>query len=299
MTSRKTPSRSIKITTAIDGLRARFLGPSTLDKLSYVERYCQAFMAAMAPKRAEGKWDKLLYFDLLCGPGKCVDRETKEEFYGSPLRALKIHPSFDHLYFSDFVMKNVDALKKRIPKEEQGRVSCLHGDCNSLISEFLNSVSDKSLGLAFLDPEGFEVRFETLQRLATKRIDIIYLFPSGIGIARNLGRFVRMAKSRMDEFWGHGWRDLPAAKIAAGKTLTAEEVSRFDRHWVKTFRQKVEALGYIHQDEDAPILRTEKDSLMYHLLYFSKDKAGLKIWRGIKEIAPDKQRSLPFHRETQ
>lgn len=251
-------------------------------------------MVAMAPKRAQGKWDKLLYFDLLCGSGKCIGRDTLVEHDGSPLRALDVHPPFDHLYFSDSSKINIAALKKRIPEWDRNRVTCRRGDCNSLVREFLNDVSEKSLGIAFLDPQGFEVNFETLKLLATKRIDIIYLFPSGIGIARNLGNFVRMKKSPMEDFWGPDWREIPAAKLAAGEKLTSAEMERFDRPWVKTFRQKVAGLGFTHQDEDAPILRTETETLMYHLLFFSKDKAGLKLWRGIKEIAPDKQRSLPF-----
>jgi three-Cys-motif partner protein len=253
-------------------------------------------MAAMVPKRAQGKWDKLVYFDLLCGPGKCIDRDTLEECDGSPIRALKVRPAFDHLYFSDSDKKNIAALKKRMPQAELVRVTCQSGDCNSLIREFLSDVSDKTLGLAFLDPQGFEVQFETLKLLATKRIDILYLFPSGIGIARNLGRFVHMTKTPMESFWGPDWKDLPAAKLAAGKKLTPREIKSFDRPWVKTFRQKVATLGFTHQDEDAPILLTETDTLMYHLLFFSKDKAGLKIWRGIKEIDPNKQRNLPFER---
>jgi len=35
--------------------------------LDYVERYAHAFMAAMAVKRAEGKWRELVYIDLLQG----------------------------------------------------------------------------------------------------------------------------------------------------------------------------------------------------------------------------------------
>lgn len=252
-------------------------------------------MTAMAPKRSQGKWEKLVYFDLLSGPGKCIDRDTLQEYDGSPLRALKIQPAFDHLYFSDSDGKNIVSLKKRIATKDQYRVTCRKGDCNSLIEEFLADVTDKTLGLAFLDPEGFEVQFNTLKLLATKRVDIIYLFPSGIGIARNLGNFVKMVQAPiMDGFWGKGWRDLPAAKLAAGQKLTPEEISKFDRPWVKTFRQKVASLGFSHQDEDAPILRTDTDTVMYHLLFFSKDNAGLTLWRAIKAIAPDKQRSLPF-----
>ncbi len=52
---------------ASDGLLARPGGSWTREKLDYVERYAHAFMAAMAVKRAEGKWRELVYIDLLQG----------------------------------------------------------------------------------------------------------------------------------------------------------------------------------------------------------------------------------------
>jgi hypothetical protein len=47
--------------------------------LIYVERYAAAFTRAM-----KGKWDRLVYIDLLAGPGKGVRRDTGVEFDGSP-----------------------------------------------------------------------------------------------------------------------------------------------------------------------------------------------------------------------
>jgi hypothetical protein len=46
-------------------------------------------MVAMA-----GKWDRLVYLDFLCGPGRDIDTDTDEEFPGSPLIALSIEPHF-------------------------------------------------------------------------------------------------------------------------------------------------------------------------------------------------------------
>jgi len=51
--------------------------------LDYVERYAHAFMAAMAVKRAEGKWRELVYIDLLAGPGKGIDHDSARELVKS------------------------------------------------------------------------------------------------------------------------------------------------------------------------------------------------------------------------
>ncbi len=76
--------------------------------------------------------------------------------------------------------------------------------------------------------------------------------------------------------------------------VTEQEASKFDRPWIKSFRDKVRSLGYSHQDDDPPTLRTDTETSMYHLLFFSKHEAGLKLWRGIKQIGFDQQRRLPY-----
>lgn len=281
------------IGTARDGLRARLVGSWTEEKLIYVEKYAAAFATAMAPKRDEGKWESLVYVDLLAGPGICIERDSGREFEGSPLRALGILPAFDRLFFGDMNTRNIAALKARIPATCQGRVDCRRADCNERAQEIVDQLSPNALGLAFFDPEGFEVRFETLRDLSRRRIDLIYLFPSGIGITRNLQAFSKQTDSLMDGLYGsRSWRDLPRAKLAAGTALPAQEVLTLARPWVQHFRERVATLGYTHHDEGDPLLVTDRRARLYHLLFFSKHQAGLKLWRGIKAISPRGQRSL-------
>jgi len=280
---------------ASDGLPARVSGPWTQVKLAYVQKYASAFMVAMAPKRKQGKWDSLVYLDLLAGPGRGIDAKTRSEFDGSPLRALKIHPTLDRLYFADLDPKNIEALRRRIPEEDLKRVDLRVGDCNALAKQIVARLSRRTLGLAFVDPEGFEARFEMLKALAAGRIDILLLFPSGIGIGRNLRLFAKQQKSPMDGLWGgRDWRDLPPAKLAAGAKLSPEEQLAMDRPWVLRFRSKMFDIGFKYQDEADPCFRNEKNVPMYHLLFFSRDPTGLTIWRGIKKIEPSGQRILPF-----
>ena len=279
---------------AKDGLPARVGGPWTQEKLTYVQKYASAFMVAMAPKRKQGKWDSLVYLDLLAGPGRGIDVKSGAEFDGSPLRALKIQPRFDRLFFADLKLKNIEALRQRIPEQDSSRVSIQCGNCNELAKEIVRQHSTRTLGLAFVDPEGFEAKFEMFQALATRRIDALLLFPTG-GIARNLHLFAKMSNSPLDEFLGgREWRDLPEMKAAAGKKLRQEEIQSLKVPLVGRFRARMADIGFRHQDEHDPRLRNKKNVPMYHLLYFSKDSAGLKIWQGIKKIEPSGQRTLSF-----
>lgn len=146
-----------------------------------------------------------------------------------------------------------------------------------------------------MDPEGFEATFALFQTRAARRIDVLFLFPSGIGIHRNIANFAKQAKSPLDDLrGGRDWRELPPAKLAAGKRLTSDDAVTLDRPWVLAFRTKMAKLGFIYQDEADPCFTNEKHVPMYHLLFFSKDAAGLTIWRGIKKVEPSGQRILPI-----
>lgn len=250
-------------------------------------------MTAMAPKRAQGKWSSLIYLDILCGPGRDIDTDNDEEFQGSPLIALSIEPRFDRLFLADKSKRNIGALEKRISPVDKQRVSIQVGDCNLVVDEILKRIPRRSLGLAFVDPQGFEVDFTTLAKLARARIDLLYLFPSGIGMKRNLRNLLPVPDSRIDKFWGgRDWRNLPEAKRLAGASAEVNQ-ERVVTSLVSAFSQKLKTAGFSYQDEAAPLFTNTKNAQMYHLLYLSHNKTGLKIWRGIKKVAPSGQRSLP------
>lgn len=278
---------------AQDGLPARVSGPWTQEKLTYVEKYAAAFTKAMAPKRAQGRWSELVYLDFLAGPGRGIDRSTGTEFDGSPLRALKIRPSFDRLFLSDVNPAHVKALDRRMPPGDHARVDLRVGDCHEIAKAVVPALPHTTLGLAFVDPQGFEVTFSLFQTLATRRIDVLYLFPGGIGIARNLAAFARRAGAPLDDLIP-GWRRLKRARLAASERLSQDEMTSRDRPFVLEFRQRMARLGFLYSGQAEPYFTNEKNVTMYHLLFFSQHPAGLALWRGITRIEASGQRQLPY-----
>jgi three-Cys-motif partner protein len=249
-------------------------------------------MTAMAPKRAQGLWSELVYIDLLCGPGKDIDRRTGDEFDGSPLIALATQPPFDKVILGDADRHNISALSNRIRQADVQRVDLQCADCHVRARQVVASMRPRTLGLAFIDPEGFEVRHELFETFSQRPIDVLFLFPSGIGITRNLRAFARQQHSPLDDLMGGtAWRQLPIAKLHAGEELTAAETERLTHSWVMAFRLRVAELGYKHHESVDP-LRNEQNAPMYHLLFFSKHTAGLTIFRGISQIDARGQRHL-------
>ena len=120
---------------ASDGLPARSGRIWTREKLTCLQKYSWAFTTAMA-----GKWHRLVYVDLLAGPGRDVDPDTGEEFDGSPLLALAVRPKFDHLFLSDSDAGKVAALSTRIPATDRDRVTIVQGDCNKVVDDVIKLV---------------------------------------------------------------------------------------------------------------------------------------------------------------
>ena len=163
---------------ASDGYVAREVQPWNDEKLYYVDRYFDIFTTSM-----KDKWSSLGYADLLCGPGLCRDRSGIES-RGSPLLALT-HEPFGRLFFNDADPRVIDALRARIERDGLAGdrpAEMTAGDCNDIADRardflFPAGQTRRTLGLAFVDNQGFEMSLDGLARLTRDvRLDLIITF---------------------------------------------------------------------------------------------------------------------------
>lgn len=129
------------------------------------------------------KWDALCYIDLFAGPGKCVVTDTGDVYLGSPLLALTTRYAFTSCFFVDIDPAVVVALETRCQASSvRERVHCFVGDSNAIVGDIVKRIRSapevrQSLNLAFLDPEGLELHWRTVARLAQLRTDLIVYYP--------------------------------------------------------------------------------------------------------------------------
>jgi three-Cys-motif partner protein len=129
-----------------DGLPVRESGIWAKEKLYYLEHYLDIFSVGMH-KRWHGK---LYYIDLFAGPGRCQIPETKEEFDGSPLIALKFNFAKYFFFESDpLCFKTLKARAKDRAPEKMKNVKFVPGNCNKEIAE-IGYLPPSSLGVAFV-----------------------------------------------------------------------------------------------------------------------------------------------------
>jgi len=166
-----------------------FGGTWSLIKLSAVGQYLGCYTVALRRQSFS-----LIYIDAFAGAGKFAfgrsaapllnETADVQEHVGSAVRAARIQPPFEHLYFIELSARKLRALQRQLV-QWIGRCTFLHGDANVEVQRLCRELSwANRRGVIFLDPFGMKVKWPTLQAIAaTKALDVWYLFPIS-GLAR-------------------------------------------------------------------------------------------------------------------
>ncbi|WP_395611665.1 three-Cys-motif partner protein TcmP [Allosphingosinicella sp.] len=169
----------------------------TRKKLETVEKYLGAFTTALKKRDFQ-----LLYVDACAGSGSSISKsagratgegqsgllpaepvaDTDQIIVGSAIRALGVQPPFDRYLFNDVKPANVRALRAQVKQrfsDLEDRVTITQFDANEMLSKICDRTRWKATrAVVFLDPFGLQIRFETLQKLAsTQAVDLWYLVP--------------------------------------------------------------------------------------------------------------------------
>lgn len=141
-----------------------------------------------------------------------------------------------------------------------------------------------SLNLAFLDPEGMELHWETVSKLATCRTDMIIYYPQ-MGITRDAPNEIQLpSPTPIDLFFGDtGWRDIYRRYQQRSETSLHQALLDY-------YKGKLGAFGYQVEDPlTEPLFRNSKDAPLYRLLFVSKHPLGNKFWADVTRNQPNGQ----------
>lgn len=258
---------------ASDKLLARESGPWAKEKLSYLSRYMDILTTGM-----KARWDRLVFIDLMAGPGMCVDEKAREEFPGSPLLALRTKYPFKAVYLVESHARCHAALTARVAAEGRAHSAVIiHGDANELATiDRLRRECAHSLALAFVDLIGQEVSFETICRLTEDRsVDLLFSFPE-MDLKRNTWNVsdIEREAHRWTRFFGtEEYRPI----VRSFQPHEAVE------HLRALYVRQLESIGYTYHEFAALPMRNSKGRSMYRPLFASKHPKGLSFFR---KIAP-------------
>jgi three-Cys-motif partner protein len=227
-----------------DGLQIRSFGKWTKEKLHYLERYINMFETSMRQMR----WCARCYIDPFAGKGKYRIENQKDVFLGSPLIALTTKHPFTHYFFVDLDQENISVLQERCSAVPKITKRFFIGDANQKVNEIVAQIKSiernrpkgtwSSLNLAFLDPDGLELEWQTISTLATvTKMDLIIHY-SQSGLTRNFDNYVHAEEETIiDRFFGDlEWRHIY-------ERYRVKEPTGVHRHLIDHYKSKLVDLG--------------------------------------------------------
>ncbi len=256
----------------VDGLAVRPSGPWIERKYFYLNRYADIFTRGMGKKWSRGG---LTYIDLFAGPGRCLIESSGQERDGSPLIALNYE--FSKYIFVESDRDNLATLRERCRKSPKfPKIEFIEGDCNAVVRK----INPTGLSLAFIDPTGIDIHFNTLDALTRNRqLDLLLNVQFNMDIARNFERYLRSEEAtKLDLFLGG---DFDRKQI------------RVPRDAFILYKQRLkEKLGYSTVEFKDVVVRNAKNVPMYFLVFASKHPRGLDFWKKITTRDETGQREL-------
>jgi three-Cys-motif partner protein len=175
-------------------------------KLEIIEKYGAAYTTAFSSQKGKGL--KKYYIDAFSGPGVHVSKRTGEQIEGSPARALRVSPPFDHFYFIDINPKKAAHLATLC--EGRQDVDIVTDDATSYLTQKLLPTiqyTKFNRALCLLDPYGLHLDWDVmLQAGQSKAIDLFLNFPvmdmNMNAIWRNPDQAPQEGIERMNRFLG-------------------------------------------------------------------------------------------------
>jgi len=249
---------------------------------------------------ASGGVSERVYLDAFAGEGRGRDRSSGEEFDGSARIALDAGEGAGFTRFRYFEMGPKAAeLEAQLRADYPGKdIKVYEGDCNQMIPVALADLSDLKWAptFAFLDPDGMELEWRTLEALAAHKrgyrsststkpeykVEMWMLFPSS-GLIRTLA--LDEGKVRDEDFeratrlfGSEEWKPIYERRLA--NAFSGEQARE---EYVNLMRWRLErALRY--KAAHAFEVRNSRGPL-YHMIFATDNEAGTKIMSSIYDKA--------------
>ncbi len=213
------------------------------------------------------------YVDLLAGSGTTKVKETGDIVVGSAFvpHVFARHP-YDFSIFVEIDEEKYKALHTRVAHLfKPFKYKILKGDCNKLIREITERMKrDHAHALVFVDNEGLDAHWNTINELLRSFTDILIVFPTA-GIRRILGAWMRGTEfPKMDYFFGGPeWKE---------RAVDEEELLEFYKAKIRESFTK-----YRSKDCYVSSIRIGEKRFYYDVILVCKKGPYVRAWEDLRE----------------
>jgi three-Cys-motif partner protein len=254
-------------------------------KLEIVEKYGAAYTKAFANQKGLTKY----YIDAFSGAGVHVSKRTRGQVEGSPARALKVSPPFDHFYFIDMNPEKTAHLAMLCKGRRD--VDIVTDDATSYLTQkLLPTIQYKKFNraLCLLDPYGLHLDWDVmLQAGQSKAIDLFLNFPvmdmNRNAIWKNPDKAPQDGIERMNRFWGDDtWKHAAYAENPQHNLFSAPDLVKLSNDSiVAAFRDRLKNVaGFDVVPEPLP-MKNSNSAVVYYLFLASPKAVAQKIINAI------------------
>lgn len=270
---------------------ARSWGFWTQAKLEMLAEYLSGFATA-----SKGQAERV-YLDAFAGQGQGRDRLTGEEFRGSAQIALDAGDAASFTRFRYFELASrAEILRTHLRAAYPGRdIDVYGGNCNETIPQALADLRDLKWAptFAFLDPDGMELAWSTIQALADHKrgyrapaspkpeykTELWMLFPTS-GVVRTLAlereKLSTADQERATKLFGtEQWRSIYELRVS--DEINAAEARD---EYVNLMRWRLERV-LAYRSTHAFEAKNTHGLPLYHMIFATDHDAGTRIMESI------------------
>jgi len=244
-------------------------GNYTALKLISVYYYSEIFSGIVRHENQKSKgFDGAVYVDLFAGTGLVKLTDTGDFVGGSATCAASNKKGIDFCVCVEINKDKALALQKRLsvilPKD---KFEVINGDCNNCINDVISSINkkfNKPILLTFVDPEGMEIKWNTLKTLSDQFFScdfMINVSSSGsLRVGGKLKKGIENVKESFENYWGED-ASVILREFVEGKTPE------------KKYQEMVKEILGRPIGENIPI-RDTGNNIMYYLLGYTRMTSG-------------------------
>jgi len=270
-----------------------FGGNWTENKIEILVEYAKAYLTIMNVHAGIYGW-KLLYFDGFAGSGLIVKGadENRKEIIGAARRIIEIeYPRpFDEYYFVEKDENNFEALSQSTQRVFPGKtIHAVREDCNTKLlglANFLEKPEGKGYKiLAYIDPCGMQLRWDSLERLKDLSVDVWILVPTGMGVnrlLRNDGNISDAWLQKLEVFLGmdrdsivaHFYKNQTINTLFGEEKVTSKEENAIEKS-AELYQKRLKSIFKFVTK--AYVLKTKSNTTLFHFLMASNNINAVKI----------------------
>jgi len=253
-------------------MRTRFKVPLSIErkkKWHFLGYYLKMYTSII-----KNHFSDFTYLDGFAGPGKY----STSKIFGSPLIALSTKFPFTRYFFVEKCPEVYKELDKNIKefcsenkieaiignKKSSYKTECeindpIEGDINEWIDHILKQIPTNSRIFAFMDPQGLELNWSTIEKISKRHSELLEYYPI-MGIYRTTGKCEAEGSAR-DKFFGtHDW----IKQSQTNEALLDYYINRLKSLYTYVVK--------------TPPIKNLKNSKIYCLLFATDSKLAKDLW---------------------